>query len=233
MNYYSKYMMYKNRYLDRLRGGSNPEPKRHTGAGVLLIERYHNKRTEKHGDVVILFSTFRNQCEELGGRIDKEDKDYAHILNVGDYLKVTAIREAVEESRDLIHLNPEHLDNHYMYDAGVYRCYIVRVADNMITRKDFYHNKEIITENKDNFGSGFHESVEMVRFYIDDIKKINLNTNEPIICNDTDGRIRTIAHRAYVVIRNMINNDLHLTAPERRFKIMRNANHRTINMVSI
>jgi hypothetical protein len=210
MNYQYKYYEIKKKYIEEKHnlliqiGGAtyyNPKNKKqYGGAGIILVEKYNNK------PAIILFKSTRKSkevYEGLGGRID--DEQLIHI----NPLLTTAIREAFEESRGLINIDPYNSNktfNNYIDISGInnskkhYRSYFVGVESNTIFIDDYNHNKKKLDNNKQ-IKNTMKETNGISRFYIKDLIKLNHNDNEDYEVKDSNGNNKLIFGRTVKILK--------------------------------
>lgn len=213
-DYQELYLDMKISYLQKIRqitqsGGViyNYKNKKYGGAGIIFMEKYKNNKGRNEW-ALILFKSKRGKCifyEDLGGGIDKDDLEYDNPL------KNTAAREAFEESRGLISIEPEHItsriNNKNTYiDLGKkysYRGYFIALPPKFIKSDDYLLNKSNIDKNK-TVDHVMKETHGITRFYIKDLVKDGLLDDHELVARDVNnkkyviyGRTRELIKSAY------------------------------------
>ena len=230
MDYALKYKKYKEKYLNLKKkleknqhhhqyGGAIVPNNNDDGAGIMLIEQnYWNK-----GPAIILFNVrYWNGTNwnnvgyaEGGGTRDTYN-------NKKEDIKLTACRELKEESRNLIRLSTNSLDNNYAIRKGNYVCYCVQIPNGKITNNNFEHNKQIIDNvwntYYDKFNKqyvepykSFAETNSMTRVYLSELvnnwNNINVQGNIGLNIKDANGNIITIQPKTRGLIRDLFFGD--------------------------
>jgi hypothetical protein len=138
--------------------------KKYNGAGVFLIERYHNKCA------IIIVKELNGLWSVPGGRTDDNDEP-----------NETAARELFEETNGLFYINPTILKNHNSYDLvnnnnKYYKAYFVHInSKNPISRENYYYNFNLI--NSYPFDNYWKETHKLDRLYLDIFLRDNTNYN--------------------------------------------------------
>lgn len=122
-----------------------------TGAGIAILVPY-----QKRWAVALFHEKHSNSYQDLGGSIDPEDTD----------LKEVAIREAKEESANLIHIHPKCLFT-YFIEKLPYRCYLIAVPPNTINPTTFKTNHFLLEKN--NAPHHYQEMDDLDFFYLTDL----------------------------------------------------------------
>lgn len=145
------------------------------GAGVLLVESHHSK------PVITLFGNKNSTYSDIGGRKDNDEKP-----------EEIAIREAREESCNLVQLKITDLAKAIPVTIKKYRCYIIHVKG--LSKRDYLYNRKRIN----NKCSGvWKETNNMVRIPIDNLSMINSG-----YLVDTEGRAIKIRGRTIKIIQS-------------------------------
>ncbi len=166
-----------------------------TGAGVLLIERYFNKTTNKYEDVFILIK-IKTKFDVGGG-----ERDF------GETIINTACRELTEESRNLFKLSPNSLSYQYAvrhtYMNHSFVCFVVFIQGPILS-KYYYDNRTII--NNSNAGYEWKESTDIIHVTKDQFINSNgLTTQGDLNTVSTDNKSIIILGKAKACIRQVIN----------------------------
>jgi hypothetical protein len=163
----------------------------YSGVGVILIEMYYDKITNRSGPALILFRQRKsNKYTDAGGFIDK---------NI-DSLSKTASKELNEESCNLINISLEILNKSVSSRTSEYRTYFVYI-ENGIRRQYYYHN----LNNLNGKSLSYHETNDMTRVFIDDfnnMRRINNNNDNDII--DVYNKTITIDNRTINTIDSLL-----------------------------
>jgi hypothetical protein len=143
---------------------SDPDNKKYSGAGIIIVTKYKGKLA------IILFKGIRNGLtvyEGLGGNIDTDQ------LMTTDPLVSTAIREAFEESRGYLTIDPhtkslkQYIDIETKDSDTYYRAYLLGVLENSIWISDYESNKKTLNENDTK--KTMKETDGMAYFYVNDV----------------------------------------------------------------
>lgn len=188
------------------------------GAGIMLLEDDNN------GINVILFGNINfNKTKNrsfpniiyslLGGKIDKIDTQHA------DVLASTAIREAYEESCELINIQrTSHINSKNNYcdvlhkkTNTYYRCFFIKVKHNIIKRNEYIKNKQKQRQGYIKIKSVWRETETMTKVPLINIFK-NININESAKYIDVNNKEIIIDAKTtyclYIAFKKMIFNNV-------------------------
>lgn len=164
-----------------------------SGSGVLIIEDYI-KQDRKIKSVVLVRNKSSQLFGDFGGMYEKRDK----------LLQVTASKELKEESRNLIDLDWNILQDQKYVDVisnkkrnEYYRIYIIKI--NGICRKYFHYNRKII--DKSDLKRYYKETDDIRHISIDDINFDNIK----IRMNDIYNKEISLSRRVRNILRNSKN----------------------------
>jgi hypothetical protein len=164
-----------------------------SGSGVLIIEDYI-KQDRKIKSVVLVRNKSSQLFGDFGGMYEKRDK----------LLQVTASKELKEESRNLIDLDWNILQDQKYVDVisnkkrnEYYRIYIIKI--NGICRKYFHYNRKII--DKSDLKRYYKETDDIRHISIDDINFDNIK----IRMNDIYDKEISLSRRVRNILRNSKN----------------------------
>jgi hypothetical protein len=151
--------------------------KKFTGAGICIIDNCASSP-----NFVLFRNVYNGNYYELGGTIDKNEN-----------IKITAIREALEESRGLINVNMETLNKlkwiDIKHNSTYYRCFILCV-ENEILSDDYFNNVKIT--NKLKLDKFWYETDNITKFSLNNIHNC---FNEKQVCQDNDNKFKKISNR--------------------------------------
>lgn len=116
-----------------------------SGSGVIIIEDYVRKDGTIEPCIVFARNKSSKVYNDFGGGIDSR---YFKKYSIDESIKITAIKELREESRNLIVIGDDALKSYVDINTSIknnndfYRAYFVKV--NGINRKYFFKNMKII-----------------------------------------------------------------------------------------
>jgi hypothetical protein len=210
------------------------------GAGLILFENLINDWSRNELAVILFRSTQTGEYEELGGHIDQGD------FNGATTLLNTAIREAQEESCNLIHITDSNILNYNMpssfiehpYNTRVYRCYGLFLQNSYEISRNLTYNysQNSSVLNEQNAAPVYKETNDMQRFYVNDIIPL-LDSNGSITCPDVNGNFQKISGRTKNCLKVMITNkliDIYISNPKSGRFITNNSGdwlNRTVSFV--
>jgi len=168
----------------------------YSGSGILVIDTFNNI------PCVILFTKNNNKANDLGGSVDKKDK------NDPDYIEKTAIREAREESCNVIQIRSVQILKQLPFidiphNTTYYRCYILYLR-HPFPSQAYYHNLKILLDNK----SPLHllETNNFVRIRLDELMNCYITNKKYTKCLSVIGEEIYLKNRVRSVIASMFKS---------------------------
>ena len=175
----------------------------HTGAGVLLLEVYNDKRTRpiKTGNAFILFQGLDGKYEEAGGGRES-----------GETPKATAMRELKEESVGLFRIGLDQ-GRVWSYEVavhnGMYRVFVVPITSARgIARSGYDANLAVSRRSQHALPHAWQETKAMTRVFVSDLVAANLLGAQPDVelrVHDVYGEQITVSARATAAMRKAVN----------------------------
>ena len=177
--------------------------KSYTGAGVLVVEDYR-KDGERIPCVLIARNKSSQKSSDFGGSYETSHKS----------ISVTASKELLEESCNLINVKSEILEKSNSIDIDgyrntFYRVYVIKAQN--ISSKYFNNNKTIINEHPDSKRQ-WKETDKIYHIPISNIDFDTLLLRKTIVVKDVNGdnvildmRLRKVLKSGEDIIRATIN----------------------------
>ena len=183
-------------------------------ASTILIEKNYINNENRNGPTIILFKDTKwKTFIEPGGRIDRKGNENK---NFNDILIDTAIRELQEETLNTFNINKKiyqkslYIDTFDKIRNKYGRTFFICIDENLFDEKIYYHNKNIIFNQKQNNESiVWRETNDVDRFYIKDIEKCLLNFKyEDVLCNDINKIQHNIYYNTATIIYDCLKKDI-------------------------
>lgn len=187
----SKYLKYKQKYIQQSQSGGNHLCS-YGGSGIVLFEPYSNGARNEMS--VILF---------LDSKINEYDIAFSKTLL--DYnLRETAQKELLEKSCGLLNFKTNAFYVDYLNRNNTFRCYYVKLLPNLINLNDYNINCKILKERTSNL-----TTTNLERFYLSDLNiMVNKGITKCLSVDDPPNSSPTkiISHNALAYLSKIINN---------------------------
>lgn len=151
--------------------------KSYTGAGVIVVEDYRTKDNKIVRSILIVRNKASQKSSDFGGSYE----------NTHNSLTITASKELLEESRNLIKVSPKILEQSKSFDIQnerqntSYRIYIIKTQN--VSSKYYNHNKNIIDADH-NSKKQWKETDLIYHIPIDNIDFDRLLDRKTIVVSD-------------------------------------------------
>jgi NUDIX domain len=194
-----------------------------TGAGVVLIENYLNRKHSRQEDAVILFrDKFSGKYNDGGGKIDP-----------GETVERAARRELKEESENLFRLSPNSLNLQLASRHQNYIAYFVRITAKGGIQSKYYSSNLSSLKNGKNVPHHWLETDKMTRVYVKDLINNNIITAKgDFKVNDANGNSIVIEGKTKAVLREGLNNNIITMTPTQTLNINPNCRDQEIPHIS-
>lgn len=181
----------------------------YNGAGVIIMEKINKELCAVLFKNINFYGTSRYVYSELGGKIDKTD-----LINK-NVLQNTAIREALEESCELIKFTtPDKIKKHknfcdvkHVKSNTYFRCYFILIKKDLMNINDYKKNRKMQKMNNNKISEQWRETRSLTRIKISDIIT-NDNVNNITKCRDIYDNIVHITSKTVSCLKKASKNGI-------------------------